>query len=102
MSPAGGLGLNTGLQSTHNLAWKLAAVVQGTASPALLDSYEQERRGAALWTLENTNRNAGEIFALVEPTVKQDWPTVRNLIAKNGRAGSRLGIDLGLNIQLAR
>jgi putative polyketide hydroxylase len=96
MSPAGGLGLNTGLQSTHNLAWKLAAVVQGTASSALLDSYEQERRSAALWTLENTNRNAGEIFAIVQAAVKQDWPEVRNLIAKNGRAGSRLGIDLGI------
>ncbi len=96
MSPSGGLGLNTGLQSTHNLAWKLAAVMQGMASSALLDSYEQERRGAALWTLENTNRNAGEIFALVEPTIKQDWSEVRRLIAKNGRAGSRLGIDLGI------
>ncbi len=96
MSPAGGLGLNTGLQSTHNLAWKLAAVVQGSATPALLDSYEQERRGAALWTLENTNRNAGEVFEIVGAAVKQDWPAVRALIAKNGRAGSRLGIDLGI------
>jgi putative polyketide hydroxylase len=96
MSPAGGLGLNTGLQSTHNLAWKLAAVVQGMASPALLDTYEQERRGAALWTLENTNRNAGEVFAIAQAAMKQDWPTVRKLIAENGRAGSRLGIDLGI------
>ena len=96
MSPAGGLGLNTGLQSTHNLVWKLAAVVRGNASPALLGTYERERRGAALWTLENTNRNAGEIFAIVQAAIKQDWPAVRALIAKNGRAGSRLGIDLGI------
>jgi len=96
MSPTGGLGLNTGLQSTHNLAWKLAAVVQGAATPALLDSYEQERRGAALWVLENTNRNAGEIFAIAGMAVKQDWVQVRKLIATNGRAGSRLGIDLGI------
>lgn len=96
MSPAGGLGLNTGIQSTHNLAWKLAAVIQGTASPTLLNSYEQERHGAALWVLENTNRNAGEVFAIVQAAMKLDWLEVRNLISKNGRAGSRLGIDLGI------
>jgi putative polyketide hydroxylase len=96
ISAAGGLGLNTGLQSTHNLAWKLAMVAQGSASPALLDSYEQERHGAALWTLENTNRNTGEIVAIIEAAMKQDWPAVRSLIATNGRAGSRLGIDLGI------
>ncbi len=96
MSPAGALGLNTGLQSAHNLAWKLAAVVKGTATPLLLDSYEHERRGAALWTLEQTNHNAGEVFGIVKAALTQDWPQVRNLIARNGRAGSRLGIDLGI------
>jgi 2,4-dichlorophenol 6-monooxygenase len=43
-SPFGGLGLNTGIQDAHNLAWKLAAVVKGQADDALLDSYEPERR----------------------------------------------------------
>jgi 2,4-dichlorophenol 6-monooxygenase len=43
-SPFGGLGLNTGIQDAHNLAWKLAAVVHGRADDALLDSYEAERR----------------------------------------------------------
>lgn len=42
-SPMGGLGLNTGIQDAHNLAWKLSAVVDGDADPALLDSYEVER-----------------------------------------------------------
>ena len=62
LSPAGGLGLNTGLQSAHNLAWKLAAVVRGEASDLLLDSYETERHGAARQTMENTNENASEVF----------------------------------------
>ncbi|WP_028921817.1 FAD-dependent monooxygenase [Pseudonocardia acaciae] len=44
---AGGLGMNTGIQDGHNLAWKLAAVLRGHAGPALLDSYEAERRLAA-------------------------------------------------------
>ncbi|MCZ0988079.1 FAD-dependent monooxygenase [Streptomyces diastatochromogenes] len=42
-SPAGGMGMNTGLQDAANLGWKLAAVVQGRAGEPLLDSYEQER-----------------------------------------------------------
>lgn len=42
-SPMGGLGLNTGIQDAHNIAWKLAAVINGFAPPALLNTYEPER-----------------------------------------------------------
>jgi 2-polyprenyl-6-methoxyphenol hydroxylase-like FAD-dependent oxidoreductase len=42
-SPAGGQGMNTGLQDGANLGWKLAAVVRGTADPGLLDTYHAER-----------------------------------------------------------
>ncbi|WP_333767359.1 FAD-dependent monooxygenase [Streptomyces sp. IBSBF 2435] len=41
--PAVGLGLNTGIQDAHNLAWKLAAVLSGSAGDSLLDAYEAER-----------------------------------------------------------
>lgn len=37
--PAGGFGMNSGLQDVHNLAWKLAMVCQGRASPTLLSTY---------------------------------------------------------------
>jgi 2-polyprenyl-6-methoxyphenol hydroxylase-like FAD-dependent oxidoreductase len=42
-SPAGGMGMNTGLQDAANLGWKLAVVLHGRASDRLLDSYEAER-----------------------------------------------------------
>jgi 2-polyprenyl-6-methoxyphenol hydroxylase-like FAD-dependent oxidoreductase len=42
-SPAGAQGMNTGIQDAFNLAWKLAAVVKGTAKESLLDSYHDER-----------------------------------------------------------
>jgi 2-polyprenyl-6-methoxyphenol hydroxylase-like FAD-dependent oxidoreductase len=42
-SPAGGMGMNTGLQDAANLSWKLAAVVAGRADDRLLDSYHDER-----------------------------------------------------------
>ncbi len=47
MPPAGGFGLNTGVQDAHNLAWKLAAVLRGGAAPALLTTYAAERRPVA-------------------------------------------------------
>ncbi|WP_417563791.1 FAD-dependent monooxygenase [Microbacterium sp.] len=52
MPPTGGWGGNTGVADAHNLAWKLAMVVHGQADPRLLDSYDQERRPAALMTVE--------------------------------------------------
>ncbi|MDG4766477.1 FAD-dependent monooxygenase [Solwaraspora sp. WMMD406] len=42
--PAGGQGMNTGIQDAWNLAWKLALAVRGMAAPGLLDSYQTERR----------------------------------------------------------
>ena len=47
--PAGGFGVNAGIQDAHNLAWKLADVLAGRADASLLDTYEAERRpvGAA-------------------------------------------------------
>eukprot|EP00850_Spirogloea_muscicola_P017975 SM000160S02516 [mRNA] locus=s160:75189:78610:+ [translate_table: standard] len=45
--PAGGFGMNTGIQDAHNLAWKLAMVHQGLAPEALLETYDAERRPVA-------------------------------------------------------
>lgn len=42
--PTGGYGSNTGIADAHNLAWKLASVIRGTAGAGLLDSYDAERR----------------------------------------------------------
>jgi 2-polyprenyl-6-methoxyphenol hydroxylase-like FAD-dependent oxidoreductase len=55
--PTGGLGLNTGIQDAHNLAWKLAMVVKGIADKELLQTYEQERRPVAAVNLEQSVRN---------------------------------------------
>ena len=58
-SPAGGQGMNTGLQDVANLAWKLAAVLRGGADPALLDSYDAERRPVG----DEVVRSTGRLFA---------------------------------------
>ena len=58
VSPFGARGGNTGIADADNLAWKLAAVVQGRATPALLNSYHAERHEAATTNVEVTNRTA--------------------------------------------
>jgi 2-polyprenyl-6-methoxyphenol hydroxylase-like FAD-dependent oxidoreductase len=55
-SPAGGQGMNTGMQDAFNLAWKLAAVVDGLAGDSLLDSYDAERLPVADQVITFTNR----------------------------------------------
>ena len=52
-SPAGGQGMNTGMQDAINLAWKLAMVIRGDAAPALLDSYSPERSAVGDMVLRN-------------------------------------------------
>lgn len=53
-SPLGGQGLNLGIGDAVNLGWKLAAVVRGDASEALLDTYTAERHPVGAWVLEWT------------------------------------------------
>jgi 2-polyprenyl-6-methoxyphenol hydroxylase-like FAD-dependent oxidoreductase len=55
-SPAGGQGMNTGIGDAANLAWKLAAILQHRAAPALLDSYPAERIAAARRIVASTDR----------------------------------------------
>ncbi|OWF70610.1 FAD-dependent monooxygenase [Yersinia alsatica] len=54
LPPYGSRGMNSGIQDADNLAWKLAWVINGLAPDALLDSYHQERRPAALENLRVT------------------------------------------------
>jgi hypothetical protein len=52
MPPNGGFGGNTGIQDAHDIAWKLAYVLNDVADPALLDTYEAERRPVGVLTVE--------------------------------------------------
>jgi len=59
-SPAGGQGMNTGLQDAANLSWKLAAAAQGRAPDGLLDTYEGERHPVGRLVL----RSSGAIIRM--------------------------------------
>ncbi|KAI1293113.1 hypothetical protein EDD11_008509 [Mortierella claussenii] len=70
-SPAGGQGMNTGLQDAHNLAWKLAFVMNKVAPPSLLDTYVEREpmadRAIALSSkLLTRNRNLGFMASLIK------------------------------------
>jgi 2-polyprenyl-6-methoxyphenol hydroxylase-like FAD-dependent oxidoreductase len=55
-SPAGAQGMNTGIQDAWNLGWKLALVGRGVADPALLDSYDAERRPVGAFVVRLSDR----------------------------------------------
>jgi putative polyketide hydroxylase len=62
MPPFKGGGANTAIHSAHNLAWKLAAVLNGTAGPELLDSYQAERRPVGLFAARQSLTGPGTSF----------------------------------------
>jgi 2-polyprenyl-6-methoxyphenol hydroxylase-like FAD-dependent oxidoreductase len=102
-TPIGGFGMNTGIDDAANLAWKLAATIQGWAGPSLLDSYEAERRPAG-------ERNTRAAIALGRPlqgiplseVLEEDTPegrqareeAARVLETQRGSYAS-LGVQLG-------
>lgn len=95
-TPAGGQGMNTGLQDAANLGWKLALVLNGHAAPALLDTYQAERHPVGRSVL----RSSGGIVRLA--MAKRPWTlalraaltTVLNGVGPAGRkaAGQITGI----------
>lgn len=84
-TPAGGLGYNTAVEDAVNLGWKLAATLKGAGGPALLASYETERRMLAV-------RNTGYARAFAEsignfvpdPAIESDGPEGDAVRAKAG------------------
>jgi 2-polyprenyl-6-methoxyphenol hydroxylase-like FAD-dependent oxidoreductase len=76
-SPAGGQGMNTGMQDAFNLAWKLALVIEGSAKPSLLDSYSPERTAVGDRVLRNAGRLT-EVATLRNPVLQG----IRNTVAR--------------------
>jgi 2-polyprenyl-6-methoxyphenol hydroxylase-like FAD-dependent oxidoreductase len=69
MPPTGGFGGNTGIGDAHNLVWKLAMVLRGEAEPALLDSYDAERRPYGALVVEQAYRR---FVDRVDPSLPAD------------------------------
>ncbi|WP_030322767.1 FAD-dependent oxidoreductase [Streptomyces sp. NRRL B-3229] len=64
--PSNGLGSNTSIQDAYNLAWKLKHVLDGSASPKLLDTYTAERAPVGKQVVTRANRSIGETAPIFE------------------------------------
>jgi hypothetical protein len=72
-TPAGGLGYNTAVDDAVNLGWKLASVIKGTSDPALLDTYEIERRPLAVRNTTYAREFADSLgLNLAPPGIEED------------------------------
>jgi 3-(3-hydroxy-phenyl)propionate hydroxylase len=89
VSPFGARGGNTGIADADNLAWKLAAVMKGRASPAVLDSYHEERHEAAQQNVKVTHRTsrflrpatpAEKLFRDATLALARQYPFARQLV----------------------
>ena len=87
-SPAGGQGMNTGIQDAHNLGWKLAAVVEG-ASTVLLDTYEAERRPVAADVLALSSARLKQSLEQKGMTPRRDASTIQLDVGYRGSALAR-------------
>jgi 2-polyprenyl-6-methoxyphenol hydroxylase-like FAD-dependent oxidoreductase len=91
-TPAGGLGYNTAVEDAVNLGWKLAAAVKGAAGPRLLDSYELERRPAALRNTSYARSFAESLGRFVpEDGLEHDGPLGERLRLEAGERLARHG-----------
>ncbi|XVF85191.1 hypothetical protein PTKIN_Ptkin17bG0098600 [Pterospermum kingtungense] len=76
--PAGGFGMNTGIQDAHNLAWKIASLLKGVAPSSILATYETERKPIALFNTALSIQNFRAAMA-VPATLGLD-PSVANSV----------------------
>jgi 2-polyprenyl-6-methoxyphenol hydroxylase-like FAD-dependent oxidoreductase len=87
-TPTGGLGYNTAVEDAVNLGWKLAAAIKGTVGPALLASYEAERRPLAIRNTGYARHYADSLGRFTPvPEIEDETPAGADA---RGRAGAYL------------
>lgn len=95
--PAGGQGLNIGVQDAVNLGWKLAQVVKGTSPASLLDTYHSERHPIAARVLRHTL--AAVAMRRADERSKALSEVVADLLVMDGPRKRWAGIMSGLDVQ---
>lgn len=125
-SPTSGLGLNSAVHDIQNLCWKLAEVLAGRASDALLDTYDEERRPVILRNIELATDCTRDRFALdaalglsPQQTPEQNWASLNrlwdashpeheqfqdlanNMVAAQSREFHHHGLEFGFTIDSA-
>ena len=98
LPPTGGFGMNTGVQDVHNLAWKMAGALAGWAGPAILDSYEVERRPIARINADRSLDNSRMVGRINRAALAGEADS-RHAVAASQRYGNFTGMDLGFHYE---
>lgn len=93
MSPTGGAGMNTGVQDSVDLGWKLDAVVKGWGGKGLLDSYDVERRPIGM---RNSTWSSGNFKVWVAP---EGWSKVADQTEEGERTRREMGRQLSASLE---
>lgn len=95
LPPTGGFGMNTGIQDAHNLAWKLAFVINHRVPDKLLDTYYVERSKIAQqninWSVENA-KSYNDLYTAIH---SNDIDLIKIKLLEQQRNLNSLGLDLG-------
>jgi 2,4-dichlorophenol 6-monooxygenase len=94
--PTGGLGLNTGFQDAHNLAWKLGAVEDGWAPARLLETYATERLPVAQNNADQSLRNAVKMVLLTQALGTDQEPTTERMAATLAEPEGRKAVEAAI------
>ena len=106
--PNGGLGMNTGIQDAFDLGWKLAATLQGWGGPALLESYDLERRPAAIRANDVSFQNYRRLLSaeqsadILAPTPAGEATrraVGQRLVEENEKTWHPVGVHLGYHLR---
>ncbi len=104
--PANGLGTNTSVQDSFNLAWKLAHVLRGEAGPGLLDSYDAERQPVGRQVVDRATKSVPDMMPISQAlgfapgqTAEEGWRALDGLFAP-GAEGERRRRDLDAAVAL--
>ncbi|WP_329025245.1 FAD-dependent monooxygenase [Streptomyces sp. NBC_00690] len=104
--PANGLGSNTSIQDSYNLAWKLAAVIHGQAGAELLDSYDQERRPVGRQVVDRAMRSVADMLPVSQAlgfrpgqSAEEGWASLAELFGDSD-TGRRRRTELDEAVEL--
>jgi len=104
--PANGLGTNTSIQDTYNLAWKLALVLNGQAGPQLLDSYHDERQPVGRQVVDRAMKSVADMLPISQAlafapgqSAAEGWASITELFSASP-AGARRRAELDAAVEL--
>ncbi len=99
LSPAGGFGMQTGIQDVHNLCWKLAHVIQGKMPEEILDTYHEERFPTVKSNMDWSRQNTQGYTAIMIAGQSGDRKKLQDVVSSQWPILNSIGQDIGFSYQ---